>query len=311
LLTLCRTMSSYTPFMTENLYQTLRTFIPEATLSGDVRSIHFIGMPEVKEEYFDSAVELQVQRMQAVIELTRYIREKHNLSLKTPLKELLVFHKDAGYIADAKSLQRYIESELNVRDVVFTSDEATSGVKYRVVADWAVLGRKLRKDLGRVKNALPKVSSDNVKKYIDAGVITVDGIELVAGDLTVQRYLELPSGAEEQYATHTDNDVVVRLDIQVHSDLQGEWLARELTNRIQKLRKKAGLQATDDVEVFYKFEEGDGAELLDAMKVYTDMIQKTVRHVPVDVKERKGGETVIEEEQEVAEVKFVLYLVRA
>ena len=231
--------------------------------------------------------------------------------MQTPLKELLVFHPEKEYLSDVQSLLRYIQSELNVRDVLFTTDEALSGVRYRVVADWSVLGRKLRKDLGRVKNALPKVSSDEVKGYIQNGKISVDGIELVAGDLTVQRYIELPKGSEGQHATHTDNDVVVRLDIKVHPELMDEWLARELMNRIQKLRKKAGLQTTDDVELFYRFEEGNGADLVEAMRKYGDLIQKTCRNVPVDAKERKEGkELVIEEEQEVNDVKFMLSLVR-
>ncbi|PBK74518.1 hypothetical protein ARMSODRAFT_952170 [Armillaria solidipes] len=311
LFTLCRTMSSYTPFLTENIYQSLRTFIPEDPAAGDTRSIHFIGFPKIKEEYFDAEIERQVRRMQSVIELTRNIREKNNLSLKTPLRELLVFHPEAQYHADVKPLQDYIQSELNVRDVVFSSDETLSGVRYRAVADWPVLGRKLRKDLGRVKKALPDVSSDAVKEYLITGTLLVDGIELVTGDLTVQRYLELPSSAQGQYGTHTDNDVVVRLDIQVHADLQGEWLAREFTNRVQKLRKKAGLQATDDVDIFYLFSEGSGSEITAALHEHTDLIKRTIGSSPAERKgEGKNGEVLIEEEQEVADVKFVLYLVR-
>ncbi len=221
-----------------------------------------------------------------------------------------MFHPDPQYLSDVESLQRYVESELNVRDVVLTSDETLSGIRYRAVADWPVLGRKLRKDLGRVKNALPNVSSDDVKAYVDTGKLYVDGIELVTGDLTIQRYLELPPGAEGRYGTHTDNDVVVRLDVQVHPDLQGEWLARELTNRVQKLRKKAGLQATDDVDVYYKFEDGTGGELVAALTEYSDIIKKTIGGLPKDLSERQAGETVIEEEQEVADVKFLMYLVR-
>lgn len=312
LFTLCRTMSSYTPFLTENLYQTLKDYLPEDPSAGDTRSIHFLLFPEVKEEYFDETIERQVKRMQNVIDLTRNIREKNNLSLKVPLKELLIFHPKSEYIADIKALQRYIESELNVRDAIFTSDENFSGVRYRAVADWAILGKKLRKDLGKVKNALPSVSSDAVKAYANTGKINIEGIELVTGDLTIQRYLELPTGIEGRFATHTDNDVVVRLDIQIHSDLQGEWLARELTNRVQKLRKKAGLQATDDIDIYYQFEEGVGTELLTAIGDHGVLIQKTVGSVPVDIKDRKvGGTELISEDQEIADVKFVLYLVRS
>lgn len=223
----------------------------------------------------------------------------------------MVFHPDVQYIADVTSLQRYIQSELNVRDVVFTSDETMSGVRYRAVADWGVLGRKLRKDLGRVKNALPSVSSDTVKAYLETGKLAVDGIELVKGDLTVQRYLELPPASDGQYATHTDNDVVVRLDVQIHPELMSEWLARELINRVQKLRKKAGLQATDDVDVYYKLEDGVGGDLLKALQENAENIQRTTRSVPRDVKERNGGTLIADEEQEIADVKFLLLLVKA
>lgn len=208
-------------------------------------------------------------------------------------------------------MQRYIQSELNVRDVIFTSDETAAGIRYRAVADWAVLGRKLRKDLARVKNALPSVPSDDIRAYIDSGKITVDGIELVAGDLTVQRYIELPEQADVKYATQTDNDVVVRLDIQVHPELQGEWLAREFSSRVQKMRKKAGLLATDDVLVFYAF-DGEGAELLEALQTQAEMIQRTTRSSPIDAAQR-GPSTVLllEEEHELADVKFVLSLARS
>ena len=183
-------------------------------------------------------------------------------------------------------------------------------MRYRAVADWAVLGRKLRSNLGKVKSALPGLSSDDVRSYTETGRVTVAGIELVEGDLVVQRYIELPEG-EGSYATHTDNDVVVRLDIQVHPELAREWLARELISRVQKLRKKAGLQATDDIEVYYQFEEGVGAELRDAMREHAEVIERTVRSVPADASTRKvGSDVIIEEEQEVAESKFLLSLVR-
>ena len=113
----------------------MREFIPEDPKAGDVRSIHFLPFPEVKEEYFDEVIERKVKRMQAVIELTRAVRERHSLSLKTPLQELLVFHSDPQYLIDVRELQRYVQSELNLRDIVFTADEAAAGAKYRAVED--------------------------------------------------------------------------------------------------------------------------------------------------------------------------------
>lgn len=44
--------------------------------------------PDVQEEYFDPTIERQVERMQSVIELTRNIRERNNLSLKVRIFSL-------------------------------------------------------------------------------------------------------------------------------------------------------------------------------------------------------------------------------
>jgi isoleucyl-tRNA synthetase len=68
--------------VTENLYQGLRSFIPEDPSVPDARSVHFLGLPEIKKEYFDADIERQVKRMQTVIELTRTVRDRHNLPLK-------------------------------------------------------------------------------------------------------------------------------------------------------------------------------------------------------------------------------------
>jgi isoleucyl-tRNA synthetase len=196
---------------------------------------------------------------------------------------------------------------------LFTSDEALSGVRYRAVVDWSVLGKKLRANLARVKKALPTISSDEIKAYGRTGRITVDGIQLVEGDLAAQRYIELPAASEGLFATNSDTDsnVAIKLDLQIHAELTGEWLARELINRIQKLRKKAGLQATDSVHVFYRFEDSTGEDIQDAITEYKDMIERTVGSAPTNAVDRKlGTELVIEEEQTVADTKFLLYLVR-
>lgn len=68
--------------MTENIYQSLKNYIPEDPNAGDTRSVHFLMFPEVKEVYFDADIERKMKRMQTVIELTRNVREKHNISLK-------------------------------------------------------------------------------------------------------------------------------------------------------------------------------------------------------------------------------------
>lgn len=77
--------------MTENVYQGLRPFIPDTLRFGkDDRSIHFLPFPTVNDTYFDTDIERKITRMQAVIELTRVLRERQAISLKVSLCPLIL-----------------------------------------------------------------------------------------------------------------------------------------------------------------------------------------------------------------------------
>lgn len=64
-------------------------------------SVHFCDFPAAREAHAgDARIQQSVDRMQAVIELGRVIREKRNKPLKTPLKSLVVVHSDADFLTD-------------------------------------------------------------------------------------------------------------------------------------------------------------------------------------------------------------------
>ena len=77
----------------------MRLFIPEDLAAGDTRSVHFLSFPEVKEEYFDAEIERKVQRMQAVIDLGRNVRERNNISLKVRASSSPLFLRDVDNIS--------------------------------------------------------------------------------------------------------------------------------------------------------------------------------------------------------------------
>ncbi|KAK9709812.1 isoleucine--tRNA ligase, variant 2 [Basidiobolus ranarum] len=308
LFTLCRVMSPFTPFLTENMYQTLRAYLPPSKEQEDVRSIHFLLFPEVREEYFDPEIERAVSRMQSVIELGRYTREKNNISLKTPLKELIVIHPDTQYHEDVRALEQYITEELNIRTLTVTANEEQYGVKYKAEADLKVLGQKLKKDAMKVKKALPNLTSDEVKKFVKEMTIVVEGITLSDEDLTVIRYFDTQ---DSHYETNTDKDILVLLDIQLYPELQQEGLAREVINRVQRLRKKANLQPIDPVHMYYEFKKDPEDQLSKVMKEQTDVLVKVLKRPLYPVADRaSGADIIIVEEQDVNGSVFELCLVK-
>jgi len=311
LYTVSLTMSSFTPFISENLYQGLRKFMTETDPNVDYRSVHFLPFPSVKEAYLDPVIQRRFSALQNVIELGRTMREKNNLPLRVPLRELTVFHSDSQYLEDVKSLGSYIEEELNIRDLVLSSDEKKCGVNFKLLADWPVLGRKLRKDMGKVKKGLDQVTSEEAKAYMTTGQITIEGIPLGEGDLRAMRYVDA-AALGSHILSDSDGAVVVLLDGMVYPELQAEGMARDVINRIQRLRKKAGLQATDEIDAFYRFTDDMGQALDEVMRTQTDVFVRNIRRAPRPASEKPAnGDVVCEEEQEVNDIKFMLTLVRA
>lgn len=234
-----------------------------------------------------------------------------------------MFHHEPEFLEDIKVLSQYVQEELNVREVRLSSDEAGCGVKWKVDADWPVLGKKLRKDLPRLKKALPSVTSEDVKKYVETGHITIDGIELVAGDLTTQRYVELPASVADsddmdaaQYSSDSNNDVVLLLDTKVRPEFVKEAYAREITNRVQKARKRAGCQTTDDMEVYLAYADEEARELLNmVLRDKADALGRVIRRLPVDDAQRDTSRPVYyedpaEHEEEVGGAKFRIVLLQ-
>lgn len=251
LYTLTRALAPFIPFLSDAIFQRLVPHLPSSVTEGkDVRSVHFLRFPTVRQELFDPVVERQVSRMQKVIELGRLCRDRRTLSLKTPLKTLVVLHQNEEWRDDVKMLERYVCEELNVRDLVLTGEEKGWGVEYEVKADVKNLGQKFKKDAVKIKNALPKLTPEQIKQFLDDGNVTVEGHELSAEDLRVQRGLKA-SKDTEKFEPAVEGDVMVLLDSFAYPELAQEGLAREVLNRVQRLRKSAGLVPTDDVRLSY------------------------------------------------------------
>ena len=320
LYTLTRGLAPFTPFLTETIYQRLIPFVPKSIQGEDSRSVHFASFPEVREELFDEEVERQVGRMQRIIELGRVSRERRTIGLKQPLKTLVVIHPDEVYLDDVKSLKSAICEELNIHNLILSSDEEKYNVQYSVTVDWPILGKKLKKDGQKVRKALPNLTSDDVRQFVHDKKITVDGIQLWEEDLIVKRGLK-EDETSKAMEPNTDNDVLTILDTASYPELVREGLAREVINRVQQLRKKAKLVATDDVKMEYKIlSDPEDIGIEEVFETHGKTIEKALRrqldkHVVTafDGRIPNGNvidEVIAEEEQEVQKATFLLRLVK-
>lgn len=252
LFSMIRVMSPLIPFITEHMYQNLKHLL-ESDSAKDSRSIHFLMIPSPREALIDAKIERAVSTMQSVIELGRIVRERKTLPIKYPLKETVAISRDPTVVEDVKSLERYILEELNVRKVTTTTDKSKYGAHMEADVDFKVLGARLKGDVKKVVTAVKKLSSEQLEEFQQTGTMVVEGYTLEEEDLKIAyKFDSTKDITPDQYEAHSDKKVLVLMDVSPDQSMLDEGIAREVINRVQKLRKKAGLVPSDDITVFYQ-----------------------------------------------------------
>uniref|UniRef100_A0A8D2N0S4 Isoleucine--tRNA ligase, cytoplasmic n=1 Tax=Zonotrichia albicollis TaxID=44394 RepID=A0A8D2N0S4_ZONAL len=250
LFSMCRLMAPYTPFITELMYQNLKTLIdPASVQEKNTESIHYLMLPQVREDLIDKKIESAVSCLQSVIELGRVIRDRKTIPVKYPLKEVVVIHQDPEALENIKSLEKYVLEELNVRALTLSADKARYGVRLRAEPEHTVLGRRLKGAFKPVMAAIKELSSEQLERFQETGSIVVEGHELHGEDL---RLMYQMTEGSAQFEAHSDAQVLVLLDVTPDQSMVDEGVAREVINRIQKLRKKRNLVPTDEITVYYR-----------------------------------------------------------
>lgn len=81
--------------------------------------------------------------------------------------------------------------------------------------------------------------------------MAIEGIELEENDLNIARVLGALNGSAEddgpKWEASFSEDVIILLDAAPHPELLSDGLARDIIDRIQRMRKAAGLVPTDEV----------------------------------------------------------------
>ena len=305
LLAMCGLMAPFCPFLTEAMYQNLKACLPAGDLKQD--SLHYVAMPKASTEAHDPRIVQQVERMQDVIELARQARDKRKLSVKTPLPSITVVHRSAEVAADVQALRSYIMEEVNVREVVTSNDDSLFSLS--AVTDDRTLGKRLGQAFKAVKQAVPKLTNEQLRQYQVDGQLEIEGQLLSGDDLRIQLNFRGDTEAFEA-ASNAQGDLVVLVDLRVNDTLRDEGIAREVVNRIQKLRKKAQLSLEDKIRVTYQSAHATLAPLLAAQAAY---IAEAIGSEFVDANAAQNtGEVVGDPEEEtIQEMKVPCAHVRA
>ena len=151
-------MAPFTPFITEHIHGLLKPYLGDFVAGlENSSSVNFLPFPTVRDELLDAVIQRKISAMQKVIKLARAARKRRCISLKIPLKSLVVIG-DFQFISDVDTLRSYVTEEFNVREVILTSNEEDYNIRLEAKVDWPTLGKRLKKDVQIAKNAIPDLT---------------------------------------------------------------------------------------------------------------------------------------------------------
>ncbi|VDK74689.1 unnamed protein product, partial [Onchocerca ochengi] len=233
LLLIVRLMAPFTPFFCEHLWQNLRHIS-----SSSSESVHFEMIPQPVNDLIDISVEKRVARMRAVIDLVRVLRERKGIPVKYPLKEMIVINREKQFLDDVLSLQNYIITEVNVRMLTVSHNKEKYGVYLKAEPNFRLLGSRLKNDQKKVVDYLKnQVTEKELEQFAEQGTLNILGYELSAEEVNLSYACRGVQATNERMEAHSDGQTIVIVDTTEDDDLKDEGFAREVVNRVQKLRK--------------------------------------------------------------------------
>lgn len=261
LVKLGKLIAPITPFVTEVMYQNLvRGNQPQA-----FESVHMTYYPVADERAVDKSLLREMRLARNIASLGLSARGNANHKVRQPLARALAF-VGLNQTTLSDELSEIVKDELNVKELVLTQEEG-SIVKYKILPDNKKLGPRFGKSFPALRNALNAMSASEIARKVGAGEnveIEVEGerVALAPDELLIQ------TQAAEGLAVATGEGISVAIDTTLTPELVQEGLAREFVRTIQTMRKDAGYNIEDRIEVRYETESDTVREMLGSFAGY-------------------------------------------
>ena len=263
LVTVAKVAAPMIPFMTEDIYQNLvRSLDKEAP-----ESIHLCDFPVANEAYIDKDLEAKMEEVLKVVVLGRAARNTANIKNRQPIGRMFV----KAETALPEFYQEIIQDELNVKKVEFT-DDVRAFTSYSFKPQLRTVGRKYGKYVNEIKEILAGLDGNQAMDTLNETDLlsfeTQDGtkVELAKEDLLIDM-AQVPG-----FVSEGDNFVTVVLDTNLTPELIEEGFVREIISKIQTMRKEAGFEVMNHINVF---QDGND-KLAEILKNHTEEIKKEV-----------------------------------
>jgi len=232
------------PFVADEIYRSLMA----ETRREAFESVHIAPMVSSNTNLVNSELERRMDVAQRVVGIVRSMRAKTNLKTRQPLARIAVPASPETRRL-IQQMNDVILEEINVKAIEFI-DESSPIVRKTATANFKIIGPKFGKSVNAVAKRIKEMSSPEVIQLEQTGSFSAEvngtAVTIAREDVTIA------AQSIEGWLVETAEGLTVALDTTLTDDLINEGLAREFVNRIQNMRKDAGLSVTDRIRIYFE-----------------------------------------------------------
>ncbi len=267
-------MAPIAPFFSDWLFRNLNN----VTERNDAVSVHLAEYPFVDDSIINTDLEGRMRLAQDVCSLVLSVRKKVNIKVRQPLHRILIPVLDTHTKEQIHNIEELIKSEVNIKAVEYLTD--TEGfIKKKIKANFKTLGSRMGAKMKSVAAAITQMSQHDIATLEKQKTFTLqidnEPIEISVEDVDIIAE-DIPG-----WSVANKDNLTVALDISITPDLQEEGNARELVNRIQRIRKESGYEVTDRIEVnIQEYEPFKSAIINYSDYICAEILADTIKIVP-------------------------------
>jgi len=249
LVTVAKLAAPISPFFTDSMYRNLNA----VTGKEPFTSVHHADFPVANDTWIDSALEERMGMAKETCSLVLSIRKKVNIRVRQPLQKMLIPVNGEAMKGQMEKVEDLILAEVNVKEMEYLPAD-NDFIRKKIKANFVLLGKRLGGKMKLAAAAIAAMSQEEIRELESTGAYAL----MVEGELVhlLKEEVDIQSEDVEGWMVASRNSLTVALDVVVSPALEQEGNAREVVNRIQKIRKDLDLELTDRIFVEIQSDPG-------------------------------------------------------
>jgi isoleucyl-tRNA synthetase len=242
------------PFITEKMYLNLKDNF-EATQD----SIHLTSWPKPDSNLINKKLEESYGIAEKIIQSGLRAREKSQIGLRWPVKDIHIESKSPVISEIKENLSDIIKSQLNTQNLFFI--DKFDKVEKKVKVNYKNLGSEFGKLTPKIIQELTQIDNNLIASDLESKgkfILSVDG-----EDITIkEKHVDFEHIVPDNFEFADFKDGVLYLNKDSDEELLAKGYAREIMRRVQSLRKNAGLNKSDLIDIKFYSKDTDLIEII-------------------------------------------------